>query len=70
VIEKMDLADPALIRFEGRYYLYPTNEAGGTLGFDVYLSDDLVHWTQGLLRSGDVTVVACRRRIHGCAPAP
>ena len=47
VIEKMDLADPAVIRFEGRYYLYPTDEAGSTLGFDVYLSEDLVHWTQG-----------------------
>ena len=47
VIEKMDLADPAVIRFEGRYYLYPTDEAGGALGFDVYLSDDLMHWTPG-----------------------
>jgi len=47
VIEKMDLADPDVIRFEGRYYLYPTDEAGGALGFDVYLSDDLVHWTPG-----------------------
>ena len=47
VIAKMDLADPTVIRFEGRYYLYPTDEAGGALGFDVYLSDDLVHWVQG-----------------------
>ena len=47
MIGKMDLADPTVIRFEGRYYLYPTDEAGGALGFDAYLSDDLVHWTQG-----------------------
>jgi xylan 1,4-beta-xylosidase len=47
VIGTMDLADPAAIRFEGRYYLYPTDEAGGALGFDVYLSDDLVNWTRG-----------------------
>jgi xylan 1,4-beta-xylosidase len=47
VIHKMDLADPDVILYDGRYYLYPTDEAGGALGFDVYISDDLVHWTQG-----------------------
>jgi xylan 1,4-beta-xylosidase len=47
VIDKMDLADPDVIRYDGRYYLYSTDEAGGAVGFDVYLSDDLVHWTQG-----------------------
>jgi xylan 1,4-beta-xylosidase len=47
VLPGMDLADPAVIRFEGCYYLYPTDEAGGALGFDVYLSDDLVHWSRG-----------------------
>lgn len=47
VITRMDLADPDVIRYEGRYYLYATDEAGGTLGYDVYLSDDLLHWEQG-----------------------
>lgn len=36
--------DPDLLKAaDGRYYLYPT---GGS-GFDVYVSDDLVHWTRG-----------------------
>ena len=47
VIDKMDLADPDVIRYEGRYYLYPTDEAGGAVGYDVYLSVDLLRWTQG-----------------------
>lgn len=47
VIHHMDLADPVVIRYEGRYYLCPTDEAGGAPGFDVYLSDDLAHWTKG-----------------------
>lgn len=47
VIETMELADPHAIRFRGRYYLYATDGVGGYLGYDVYLSDDLVNWTKG-----------------------
>src|SRR5688572_17358492 len=34
-------ADPHVIRFEGKYYLYPTSHGRG---YDAYVSDDLVHW--------------------------
>lgn len=49
VIETVELADPDVIRHRGRYYLYPTDGNGpdAYLGYDVYESDDLVHWTQG-----------------------
>jgi len=36
-------ADPAVIRYRGRYYLYPTWDCRG---YDVFVSDDLVHWEQ------------------------
>ena len=44
VIAVRGLADPSVIRHEGRYYLYPT---GDTRGYDVYESDDLFHWVKG-----------------------
>jgi len=47
VIDKMDLADPDIILYDGLYYLYATDEAGGAVGYDVYVSGDLVHWRQG-----------------------
>ena len=34
-------ADPTVIRYDGKYYLYPTLD---TRGYDVFVSDDLVHW--------------------------
>jgi len=43
IIEHIGPADPAVIRFEGVYYLYPTWD--GT-GYDVFTSRDLVHWEQ------------------------
>jgi xylan 1,4-beta-xylosidase len=43
IIEHIGPADPAVIRFEGRYYLYPTWDGRG---YDVFVSDDLVHWQQ------------------------
>ncbi len=43
VISTEGLADPAVIRHEGRYYLYPTDDG---LGYDVYVSDDLLNWTK------------------------
>ena len=41
IIERTYLADPAVIRFEGKYYLYPTSDAEG---YEAYVSTDLVHW--------------------------
>lgn len=41
-------ADPDVIYYEGTYYLYATNTAmkdESELGFKVYSSEDLVHWT-------------------------
>ncbi|HEY5999485.1 MAG TPA: glycoside hydrolase family 43 protein [bacterium] len=48
----LGIGDPAVIRHDGRYYLYPT---GDNASYDVYLSDDLVHWTKGpkVFRSGE-----------------
>jgi beta-xylosidase len=40
----LGIGDPAVIYYEGRYYLYPT---GDNHSYDVYISDDLVHWTRG-----------------------
>jgi xylan 1,4-beta-xylosidase len=34
-------ADPHVIRFEGKYYLYPTSHGRG---YDAYVSDNLVDW--------------------------
>src|SRR4051812_1729164 len=36
-----DIADPDVIRVDGKYYLYPTSDAKG---YEVFVSDDLVHW--------------------------
>lgn len=41
IIERIGPADPHVIRYDGRYYLYPTTDGSG---FDVFVSDDLVHW--------------------------
>ena len=38
---KMDAADPFVMRFNGKYYLYTT----GAEEIRVYESEDLVHWT-------------------------
>lgn len=34
-------ADPTVLRFDGKYYLYPTTDGRG---YDVFVSADLVHW--------------------------
>ncbi len=44
VIGEGNLADPAILFYEGKYYLYPT---GDTVSYHVYTSTDLVHWTKG-----------------------
>ncbi len=40
----LGIGDPTVISYKGIYYLYPT---GDNHSYDVYLSDDLVHWTKG-----------------------
>jgi xylan 1,4-beta-xylosidase len=42
ILEGRGPADPHVIRFEGRYYLYPTLDSKG---YDAFVSEDLVHWT-------------------------
>ena len=44
VISEIGPADPHVILFEGKYYLYPT---GDNWNYHVYTSTDLVHWTKG-----------------------
>lgn len=41
IISRIGPADPAVIRHDGKYYLYPTWDCKG---YDVFVSDDLVHW--------------------------
>jgi xylan 1,4-beta-xylosidase len=43
IIDRIGPADPAVIRYEGKYYLYPTTDGKG---YDVFVSCDLVHWEQ------------------------
>ena len=38
------IGDPAVISHKNTYYLYPT---GDNRGYDVYISDDLIHWKKG-----------------------
>ncbi len=40
----LGIGDPAVIYHEGKYYLYPT---GDNYSYDVYISNDLVHWSRG-----------------------
>jgi len=41
IIDLIGPADPAVIRYQGKYYLYPTLDGKG---YDVFVSDDLVRW--------------------------
>ena len=43
IIDKIGPADPHVIKYEGKYYLYPTTDGRG---YDVFVSDDLVRWEQ------------------------
>jgi xylan 1,4-beta-xylosidase len=36
-----EIADPFVLRLDGKYYLYPTTDSRGC---EVFVSDDLVHW--------------------------
>jgi xylan 1,4-beta-xylosidase len=42
-----NLADPAVIRHEGSYYLYATGEVNGDNGTGVYTSTNLIEWQRG-----------------------
>jgi xylan 1,4-beta-xylosidase len=42
ILEGRGPADPHVIRFQDRYYLYPTLDGKG---YDAFVSDDLVRWT-------------------------
>jgi xylan 1,4-beta-xylosidase len=43
-IGTLGIGDPTVIYHSGKYYLYPT---GDNRSYDVYISNDLVHWTKG-----------------------
>ena len=43
IIDRIGPADPTVIRYRGKYYMYPTLD---TRGYHVFVSDDLVHWEQ------------------------
>jgi xylan 1,4-beta-xylosidase len=43
IINRLGPADPAVLFYQGTYYLYPTLDCKG---YDVFTSDDLVHWEQ------------------------
>lgn len=38
------LADPCILYYNGRYYLSGT---GDNVSYDIYISDDLIHWDRG-----------------------
>ena len=44
VIKTLGLADPSVIYYKGKYYLYPT---GDSRSYDVYISRNLVDWEKG-----------------------
>ena len=41
IIDRIGPADPHVLKHNGRYYMYPTTDGKG---YDVFVSDDLVHW--------------------------
>src|ERR1035437_4008514 len=41
LLPEREIADPFVLRAEGKYYLYPTTDSRG---YEVFVSDDLVHW--------------------------
>ncbi len=53
----LGIGDPAVIFYEGKYYLYPT---GDNHSYHVYISEDLVHWSKGprVFQSGETGVWA------------
>lgn len=45
-----EIADPDVIFVKGKYYLYPTSDGKG---YEVFVSDDLVHWERKALAFDD-----------------
>jgi xylan 1,4-beta-xylosidase len=43
IINKIGPADPCVIKYQGKYYLYPTWNGKG---YHVFVSEDLIRWTQ------------------------
>ena len=41
------IGDPQIILYEDKYYCYLTGALNDTEGFHVFVSDDLVNWTDG-----------------------
>jgi xylan 1,4-beta-xylosidase len=41
LLPEREIADPFVLRVDGKYYLYPTTDSRG---YEVFQSDDLVHW--------------------------
>src|SRR5436853_7569425 len=41
LLPEREMADPDVIRFNGKYFLYATSD---TRGYEVFASDDLVNW--------------------------
>jgi beta-xylosidase len=41
LLPEREIADPFVLRVEGKYYLYPTTDSRG---YEVFVSEDLVHW--------------------------
>jgi beta-xylosidase len=41
LLPEREIADPFVLRMDGKYYLYPTTDSRG---YEVFVSDDLVHW--------------------------
>ena len=41
VLDDTSMADPHILKVDGKYYMYPTSHGRG---FDVFVSDDLVDW--------------------------
>src|SRR5882724_7248658 len=45
------IGDPFIMKYNGVYYLYPSD--GGSIGFQVWSSTDLINWTYGGLIATD-----------------
>lgn len=49
LLENINLRDPFILPDDGKYYLYGSRGSknfGESFGFDVYVSDDLKHWSE------------------------
>ena len=44
-LKDINLRDPYILPFDGKYYMYGTRGFNYT-GFDVYVSEDLENWTE------------------------